>query len=412
MRTLVLVSLAAVLAVAPRAWGQEEPPPVEPRPERLHVNFGLLQGSTRMVAMGGAYAGIAEGTAGFSSNLATLAHRGPQLDRDWDVGVTLSWLDIPLSQRRGQDLDNDGLPDKAPGSSQLLFGLLLQYKEFGLGTFLRTRTVSYCATEACLTGDYIGVSVTQSALAGAMAFGQDEFIVSVGIYAALAELSHGKEEWSYGGTGVSLDLLFRPQGRPYRVGIAVRPQVVGAWQPKENQLPVLAGRPIYSALVAPATLSLGVSYRFGEGSERYNRLSPAARRQMIAAGVSNVPAEESPEAPAGNFLVAAQLDMISSAENAVALRSVTAFSEPERVGRTALFQPHIGAEHESWPGRVRTRLGVFVEPSAFEGQVPRPHLTGGFEVFMFRYWEDWSVSASFDLARRYANVGFSLGFWR
>jgi hypothetical protein len=412
MRTLVLLSAAAVLAVAPRAWGQDEPPPAEPRPERLYVNSGVLLGSTRMVAIGGAYAGIAEGTAGFVSNLAALAHRSPQLDRDWDVGVTLSWLDVPLSRRRGQDLDNDGLPDEAPGSSQFLFGLLLQYKEFGLGTFVRTRTVSYCATEECLEGDYIGVAVTQSALAGAMALGQDEFVVSVGIYTALATLSHGKEEWSYGGTGLSLDLLFRPQGRPYRVGIAVRPQVVGGWQPKKDQLPVLAGRPINSAVVAPATLSLGVSYRFGEGAERYNRLSPAARRQLIAAGVHNVPVEESPDAPAGNFLVSAQLDLISSAGDAVALRSVTAFGEPEPVGRAALFQPHLGAEHDSWPGRVRTRLGVFVEPSAFEGQVPRPHLTGGFELFLFRYWEDWAVSASFDLARRYANVGFSLGFWR
>ena len=37
MRTLVLLSFAAVLALAPRAWGQEEEPPAEPRPERLYV---------------------------------------------------------------------------------------------------------------------------------------------------------------------------------------------------------------------------------------------------------------------------------------------------------------------------------------------------------------------------------------
>ncbi|HYI01560.1 hypothetical protein [Hyalangium sp.] len=412
MRTLVLLTFAAVLAVAPGAWGQEEPLPDEPRQERLYVNSGALLGSTRMVAIGGAYTGIAEGTAGFSSNLATLAHRAPQLDRDWDVGVTLSWLDVPLRERRGQDLDNDGLPDEAPGSSQLLFGLLLQYKEFGLGTFLRTRTVTYCATLECLEDDSVSVAVTQSALAGAMALGQDEFIVSLGIYTALATLSHGDEEWNYGGTGLSLDLLFRPQARPYRVGISVRPQVVGGWKQKEGQAPVLAGRAIYSAVVAPATLSLGASYRFGEGAERYNRLSPAARRQLIASGATNVSPEESPDAPSGNFLVSAQIDLISSVESAVALRSVTAFSEPEPVGRTALFQPHIGAEHDTWPGRVRTRLGVFVEPSSFEGQAPRPHLTGGFELFLFRYWEDWAVSASFDLARRYANVGFSVGFWR
>ena len=413
MRTLALLSFAAVLALAPRAWGQEEPPPPEPRQERLYVNSGVLQGSTRMVAMGGAYAGIAEGTAGFPSNLAALAHRGPQLDRDWDVGVTLSWLDVPLARRRGQDLDNDGEADEAPGSSQLLFGLLLQYKEYGLGTFLRRRTVTYaCAAVECGGHDTLSVAVTQSALAGAMAFGQDEFIVSLGIYTALAQLSHGPQEWEYGGTGLSLDLLFRPQERPYRIGIAVRPQVVGAWKAKEGQTPVLAGQTIYSAVVAPATLSLGVSYRFGEGAERYNRLSPAARRQLIVAGVSNVSPEDSPDAPAGNLLISAQVDMISSVESGVALRSVAAFGEPAPVGRAALFQPHIGAEHDSWPGRVRTRLGVFVEPSAFDGETPRPHLTGGFELFLFRYWEDWAVSASFDLAPRYSNVGFSVGFWR
>jgi hypothetical protein len=412
MRTFFPWALAAVLVVASCAWAQEEPPP-QPRPERLYVSAGVLQGSTRMVGIGGAYAGVGEGTASFSSNLAALAHRSPTLERDWDIGVTLSWLDLPLSSRRGQDLDNDGLPDEAPGSSQVLFGLLLQYKYFGLGTYLRSRTVSYCATAECLEGDHIEVSVTQSSLAGAMAFGLDEFIVSLGIYSAQATLSYRREEWNYGGTGLSVDLLFRPQGRPYRVGIAVRPQVVGGWRPsREDQSPILAGQPIYSGVVAPATLSLGVSYRFGEGAERYNRLSPAARRQLLAEGELNVPPEESPDAPVGTFLVSGQLDFISNVERAVALRSVATFSEPDAVGGTVLLQPHIGAEHDTWPGRVRTRLGIFVEPSSFEGQVPRPHLTGGFEVFLFRYWEDWAFSASFDIARRYANVGLSLGFWR
>ncbi len=413
MRTFLPWALAAVLGAASRAWAQEEPPPPEPRPERLYFSSGVLQGSTRMVGIGGAYAGVGEGTASFSSNLAALAHRSPTLDRDWDLGFTLSWLDLPLSSRRGQDLDNDGLPDEAPGSSQVLFGLLLQYKYFGLGTYLRSRTVSYCATPACLAGDHIKVSVTQSSLAGAMAFGLDEFIVSLGIYSAQASLAYRNEEWNYGGTGLSVDLLFRPQGRPYRIGIAVRPQVVGGWRPtREDQSPILAGQAIYSGMVAPATISLGASYRFGEGAERYNRLSPAARRQFLADGELNVPMEESPEAPVGTFLVSGQLDFISNVENAVALRSVATFGEPEAVGSTVLLQPHLGAEHDTWPGRVRTRLGVFVEPSSFEGQVPRPHLTGGFEVFLFRYWEDWAFSASFDVARRYANVGLSLGFWR
>jgi hypothetical protein len=388
-------------------------PEPEPRPERLYLSPGVLMGSARMVAMGGAFAGIAEGTAGFSSNLAALAHRAPGLERDWDVGVTFSLLDVPLSNRRQQDLDNDGEADLAPRSRQYLLGLLLQYKQFGVGTFLRTRSVSYCATPECRAQDYIQVSVTHSALAGAVALGQDDFILSMGLYAAQASLSQGGEQWRYGGTGLSLDLLFRPHGRPYRIGIAVRPQVVGTWQRANGQQPVLGGRPIYAGVVSPAVLSLGVSRRFGAGSERYNRLSPAARRQFLEAGDLDVPPEELPDMPTGTLLVSGQVDFISSVERAVALRSVAAFEEqPEGVGSTMLLQPRVGAEHDTWPGRVRTRLGLFVEPSPFEDQAPRPHLTGGFELFLFRYWQDWSFSASFDLARRYTNVGFSLGFWR
>ncbi|ADO68934.1 hypothetical protein [Stigmatella aurantiaca] len=416
MRRMPSLWCLAVLATAFAAEAQDEPtpePPVEPRPERLYLNSGVLMGSTRMVAMGGAFAGIAEGTAGFASNLAALAHRAPGLERDWDVGVTFSLLDVPISNRRRQDLDNDGLADEAPRSRQYLLGLLLQYKKFGLGTFLRTRTVSYCATPECRSEDYIRVSVTHSALAGALAFGQDDFIVSLGLYAGQATLSQGKQDWRYGGTGLSLDMLFRPHGRPYRIGIAVRPEVVGNWQQAEGQQPVLGGRPIYSGVVSPAVLSLGASRRFGEGAERYNRLAPSARRQLLEDGELNMPPDEPLDVPSGSLLVSGQVDFISSVERSVALRSVASFdTQPESVGSALLIQPRVGAEHDTWPGRVRTRLGLFVEPSPFEDQAPRPHLTGGFEVFLFRYWQDWSFSGSFDLARRYTNVGLSIGFWR
>jgi hypothetical protein len=99
-------------------------------------------------------------------------------------------------------------------------------------------------------------------------------------------------------------------------------------------------------------------------------------------------------------------------ENAVSVHSFTALTEPQAVGTFAMLQPRVGVEHETWPGRLRTRLGAFIEPSPFEDHLPRPHLTGGFELFLFRYWDDWALTTSFDVSRRYSNFGISVGFWR
>ena len=399
--------------LASAAWARDEEPATT-RPERLYVNPGVLMGSSRVVGLGGAYVGIAEGVPGFSSSMAALAHRSPRLDRDWDVGIALSWLDLPLSKARGKDLDNNGLADDAPETLQLLSAVTLQYRNFGFGFSLRNYRVGYCDTGQCAPRDLLRVSLIQTALAGAVALGRDDFILGFGIYSAQVVFNHNPEgDWRYGDTGLALDMLYRPHGRPYRVGVAVRPEVVGRWRRKPGQEPFLAGRQLYAAVASPAILSLGASWRLGEGAERYNRLSPAARRHLLEAGhFAEVPPEDAPGAPSGRWLISAQADFISRVENAVSVHSFAALTEPQRVGTSAMLQPRVGMEHETWPGRLRTRMGMFLEPSPFEDHLPRPHLTGGFELFLFRYLDDWALTASFDISRRYTNYGISVGFWR
>ncbi|WNZ61562.1 hypothetical protein QEG98_37825 [Myxococcus sp. MxC21-1] len=156
-------------------------------------------------------------------------------------------------------MDNDGQPDESHDSRQLLGGLLLQYKRFGIGFAMRNSVVSYCATAACAgPGERIRVSLTQSVLAGAMSFGQDDFILALGIYAAQASfrLDSGGTDLRYGDTGVAVDILYRPHGRPWRMGVTVRPEVVGDWRREPNQLPELAGRTLFGAVVSPAVLSV------------------------------------------------------------------------------------------------------------------------------------------------------------
>ncbi|RKH37718.1 hypothetical protein [Corallococcus sicarius] len=389
--------------------------PTEPRPERLYFNSGALLGSSRVVGLGGAYVGIAEGAAGFPSNLSALAQRSPSLERDWDLGVTLSWLDLPFTSTQRRDVDNDGLADESVDSRQLLGALMLQYKRFGIGFLWRNGRTGYCLTLGCRgQGEQLRVSLTQSVLAGSVAFGQDDFILSLGIFSAQASFSElGDESWRYGDTGVAVDMLYRPHGRPYRIGVAVRPEVVAGWRRDDGQSPFIAGRQIYAAVVSPAVLSLGASWRLGEGAHRYNRLSPAARRQLQVEGDAlPVPAEEPRDALAGRWLITAQVDLISSVSNAVSANSFSSTAEPQLVGDTALFQPRVGAEWDTFPGLLRLRVGTWLEASPFPERNPRPHLTGGLELFVLRYWEDWSINASFDLASRYSNWGISIGFWR
>jgi hypothetical protein len=394
-----------------------------PRAERLYLNSsGVLLGSTRVIALGGAYVGVAEGVAGFSSNLAALAHRSPHLNRPWDVGFTLSWLDVPFLAPQSRDLDNDGEADRAQSTRQLLGGVMLQYKRFGIGWYFRSTSLSYCKLEGveCPSDhDRVYIDVANTALAGAVALGRDDFIIALGLYGAEATFSSAGQKRQYGDTGVEFDVLFRPHGLNYRVGVSVKPQVVAKYHEREGDAVTLAERRLYSAVVSPAVLSLGGSMRLGEGSGNYNRLSPATRQDILERfGEAWVPGDVPDDAPAGRWLITTQLDLISPTESTVPISSFVdlgvelGLREPELVGRESYVVPRLGAEHESIPGRLRTRLGTFLEPSPYRDHLPRPHLTGGLELFLFEYFDKWAASTSFDFARGYYNIGLSVGFWR
>ncbi|HLL54952.1 MAG TPA: hypothetical protein VK447_15460 [Myxococcaceae bacterium] len=409
-RSLPLLATLALAWLSAPAAAQDTESPL--RPGRLYLNNSLLVGSGRVVSLGGAYVGIAEGGAGFASNLAAIAQRNPELERDWDADVLLSYLTVP---RREFDLDNDGrFDDQYRSTTQLLLGLALQYKNYGLGAYTRATFLSYCATGEDPCTDQVQVTVANSSLAAAVGFGDDELIAALGLYLATATFSHRGDNWDYANTGFAFDMLYRPRNRPYRIGISVKPQVVGRYRVKEDQQPVVAGKQLFTAVVSPPVLSLGASYLIGPGAERYNRLSPAARRQALeeAEGRRIIAAPPPEPTPKGALLLTGQVDIVSAVENAVPLGAFLSTDAPPEVGNATYLVPRFGAEYEPIPGRLRTRLGTFLEPSPFAGRPVRPHLTGGFELFVLHYYVDWEVAGTFDIAPLYTNVGVSIGFWK
>ncbi len=191
-------------------------------------------------------------------------------------------------------------------------------------------------------------------------------------------------------------MLYRPRGQPFRVGAAFHPSLVAGRTSYAEPQPL---EPVFPLRV-PASLSVGASYRFGDGAERHNALSPVARDEL---GLPH----ELPERPRG-LLVTAQLDAVFPVAGARVFHATAG----DPVGAVFQLTPRLGVEHETWRDRLRLRGGSYWEASPFEGQPGRPHLTGGFELFLFHNWRDFSASFSFDLAPRYRNLGLSFGLWR
>ncbi|MGQ0507457.1 MAG: hypothetical protein ACT4TC_19295 [Myxococcaceae bacterium] len=395
---LALVSACAALAQSS----------ADPIPQRLYLDSGALVGSSRLIGLGGAYVGIAEGADGLASNFASLAQKSPTRTDGWDFDATFSLLFGAAFGSR--DLDNDGQRDSARSGQELMAGLSLQIGRVGLGVYFRSSAASFCLAAPCDDATVVEVHRIQSGLAAAVAVWKDQLLFGLGFLTTSAQFTTGPDQRFYTGGTLEADALFRPLGQRYRIGLSVKPSTVGTPQGGAGNA-LLAGRGLYSGTVSPTLVSLGGSVRLGSGHERYNRLAPDARGGLL-------PEEEGPpvatdgEDPPGRWLLSAQLDLILPVNNATGLATfVQPLPDRQVVATRFALLPRIGAEHETALRRLRNRLGFYLEPSAFLGGRPRPHVTGGAQLYVLELIWRWSVSASFDLARDYYNFGLSLGFW-
>jgi hypothetical protein len=90
-----------------------------------------------------------------------------------------------------------------------------------------------------------------------------------------------------------------------------------------------------------------------------------------------------------------------------------------RSGASVVFSPRVGAEAEIWENRLKTRGGVYLEPTRFVTSDPRAHTTFGMDLRLLRWsvfglWPDdfmWQIGGSLDVSRRYLTWGVSLGGW-
>jgi hypothetical protein len=122
--------------------------------------------------------------------------------------------------------------------------------------------------------------------------------------------------------------------------------------------------------------------------------------------------------PRQRVLFLASVLMTGASHDAVALEGFIE-QQRERVGTRVSMSPRFAIESEALPNLLKTRAGIYVEPSRFTDGVPREHFTVGGDVRLFAWSvfgifptdHTWQLSTFVDLAERYQNFGFSIGTW-
>jgi len=361
-----------------------EGPPIVDNDYSLDLRQGPVLGSSRKVALGGAYVGVAEGIASLNSNPAGVAFR-PQrsttrFDWDWTAGLT---------GLESDDFDNNGeTPPDYKSHRIRSLGLMGQYGSWGLGVLSDSEIIELESPDA--DDDEYVLSVTSLTLG--RQFLDRELTVGVGLRATTTKLRSEIIDVTLGklsGTGWDAGVLWNPQRGPWRFGMTYSSSIRSdqTLETAGDDTPVTVnGLIIPKEVILPASLGLGASYAVDSAPFWKHR----------------------------KWLVAGDLLFTASSTNAVGIESVLA-QKIQPVGTHDTLGVRLGSELETIPGRLRLRLGTYYEPSNYQGVSSRMHVTGGCEVRLFHtsIWGeyDWSLTATVDSARDYLNIIVSIGFW-
>jgi len=397
--------------------------PIPTNDYAIDVYQGPVLAPLRVSALGGAYAGYAEGIAGIVANAAAPAVRDPYSvdDFDWDLSASLS---IPLQLFENDDFDNNGDVDADYSSFVYLsLGGMLQKGPFGLGVEAALQRYSLEAS-----GGTTEVWLGRYHLLGAV--GLAEHAVSIGAGARLVTmgLSTPEAELSWVGAAPELGLLLRPNDMPFRFGFTYRFPVHAGGVGAAAQGPVdgLAREGelvLPDEVVLPWELEAGVAIQAG----------PRPLNPSFESG----PPGESPEARAerkrrARSLPRSKLTLLASVlvsgpvERGVRLEQFLAQPDPSvspagvvgSSGASINFSPRFGIETEPLANLLAVRAGSYYEPNR-SGGVGRQHFTFGGELRVVPFdWfglveeVDYSLELGLDLAPRYESVSASIGVWR
>lgn len=393
----------------------------------LDIYQGPLLSSGRIVGLGGAFVGVAEGQDGEPFNVSSLAHRNRRIDRWWDWDFVFS-VDVPLfHQPFRQDFDLDGKLDPGERSNTQL-GVMLQIHRIGFGLLVRELALSGALPD----GSVLDLATQDVALGVAYGFWDEEAIIGLelAIGTGIVQRYGGDAmpagagllgEAGYSGFSLRPGILWRPRGKSYRFGLQVDPG--RTLTPSEPEL-TLEGVELPATMINPMVISVGGSMWFGPNAHHYNAPSPQAMREMYDETRRRerhelAPLPEFDDGGLQPVMVTVQVDLVDASPNAIGMGSYVRQGQRTQSGAplaapisggawTAALRG--GAEWEALADWLILRGGTYLEPSRF-GIEWRPHGTFGFDVKIPFWPVDLRFSSAADIASRYQNITFSLGLW-
>jgi hypothetical protein len=476
----LLASLASE-GVARATCGELRGPNGEPPAVTSDCSLDLVTSpalsSGRIVALGGAYEALGEGTDGYAQNAAAPALRAPWsnswVDYDLDFSITFP------SAFRSVDFENRGYitPFTYQNFYFLTLGANLQLGAWGFGVVSDVQF--YDITPSGSTdGTTYGATLSRThALLARSLFGGD-LVVGAGARIVGFEISQnagnqGTALLSLAGSAPEIGVLVRPDDLPFRIGFTYRAPV-SSDHPADGSASQVAGLVVPHNAHLPWELDFGVALQGGPRPLNPKWINPhddeadlrdeirLAREKRVqeraialrdAKGADRVKiehdlderekklrAEEDAETKRfqkevkairkQRYLAMAReyvlltLGFLITGPTVDGISLESYFSQKAtRSGRNATFSLRAGVETELVPNLLKLRVGSYVEPTRF-GSEPnardfRQHITGGFELALFRWSvfgllsDDtrWRLNTMLDLAPRWSNYGLSIGFW-
>lgn len=377
MRAASLVVLVAGVAAA------DPLPPVTSRDYAIDLYDGVALGNSATVAMGGASAANAFGTAGTLVNPSAPAVRRTTDTDTWSWDYHFDYLNAGLSD----DYDNNGESSTNSGLAALTLGIGGRYHDWGIAL---TGSAQNAPVDT-LTGQTLRLRF-------AIAKWFPRWDLSLGLASDVAEFSvqgAAMPLFTIQGGGVSAGATWVPYMQSFRLGAALTSQIIGGKVTTATCDPDnCEGFILPDEVVSGARLVVGGAYRWAP--EPWNQLVGGTFRDERS------------------LTVVGDLVITGPAPNGFGLE---AFGEHElqRSGEHSSFSLRGGVEYEWLPGRLRLRGGSYWEPGRFEGVSGRLHGTFGIEVRVLEanIWgrRRGRITLTGDVAERYRNVGVSIGFW-
>ncbi len=382
-RVVVLVVAGAVAAARPAHAQPAQYPPITSRDYAIDLYDGVAIGNTDMVGMGGAGAAVVVGTAGVLMNPSAIAVR-PTTDNDrWSLDYHLSYL----TGKYSSDYDNNG--QVASGGATLFtagFGGRIGNWGAAVTALLQQTPVpsSSLTTNALRLRFVVSTWIPRIDLA-----------VGGGIQNASFALdpSSGPALFSIDGYGLIAGATWLPHGESYRLGGAIDGSIdggavlPGTCADPENCM----GYILPSRVRSPARLVAGAAYRW----------APTAWNQQVPGPFRDEP----------SLTLAADVVVTGSTANGAGVEAF-GMHELQPSGRHVVTG---GAAYECLPGRLRLRAGSYWEPARFDGVPGRAHATFGVDlrVLAFQLFGErrGRISLIGDVADRYRNFAFDIGFW-